>query len=141
MKRLTKKGYLYTDDQFFRDICSLNIAQCLNRLRQYEDTGLTPDQILEIDELYAEKCREVAELQKEAEYGKWIPVEERLPEVPKKNPEFDGKNLELYLVTSRGGGYPFRAFWNGKEFTDGWMKCDVIAWQPLPEPYRPEEPK
>lgn len=67
MKRLTKKGYLYTDDQVFRDICSLNIAQCLNRLRQYEDTGLTPDQILEIDELYAEKCREVAELQKAAE--------------------------------------------------------------------------
>lgn len=141
MKRLTKKGHLYTYDQVFRYICSLNIAQCLNRLRQYEDLELTPDEIMEIDNLYAEKCREVAELQKEAEYGKWIPVEERLPEVPKKNPEFGGNKLELYLVTSRGCVYPFRAFWNGKDFTAGWMKCDVIAWQPLPEPYRPEEPK
>lgn len=67
MKRLTKKGHLYTYDQVFRYICSLNIAQCLNRLRQYEDTGLTPDQICEIDKLYTEKCREVAELQKAAE--------------------------------------------------------------------------
>lgn len=80
-----------------------------------------------------------ADGKKDAENDRWVPVEERLPEVPKENPVFDGKELELYLVTSRGGGYPFRAFWNGKEFTDGWMKCDVTAWQPLPEPYRPEE--
>ena len=80
MKRLTKKGHLYTYDQVFRDFCSLNIVKCLNRLRQYEDTGLTPDQILEIDELYAEKCREVAELQKAAEHGKWIPCSELIRE-------------------------------------------------------------
>ena len=67
MKRLTEKGHFYTEDQVFRNICALNISQCLNRLRQYEDTELTPDQILEIDELYAEKCREVAELQTAAE--------------------------------------------------------------------------
>lgn len=32
------------------------------KLKEYEDTGLTPEQIQEIDKLYAEKCREVAEL-------------------------------------------------------------------------------
>lgn len=31
-------------------------------LKAYEDTGLTPELIREIDRLYAEKCREVAEL-------------------------------------------------------------------------------
>ena len=31
-------------------------------LKNYEDTGLTSEQIREIDHLYAEKCREVAEL-------------------------------------------------------------------------------
>ena len=31
-------------------------------LKAYEDTGLTPEQIREIDRLYAKKCREVAEL-------------------------------------------------------------------------------
>ena len=67
MKRLTEKGHIYTDDQVFRDICSLNISKCLNRLRQYEDTELMPDQIIEIDELYYKKCREVAELKNSSE--------------------------------------------------------------------------
>lgn len=31
-------------------------------LKKYEDTGLTPEQIRQIDDLYAKKCREVAEL-------------------------------------------------------------------------------
>ena len=65
----------------------------------------------------------------------WIPVEERLPEEPKENPEFEGKKIELYLVTVKGTKYPFRAMWNGKFFTDGWSKCNVIAWRHLPEPY------
>ena len=67
----------------------------------------------------------------------WIPVEERLPREPKENPVFDDKPLELYLV-DMGGSYPLRAFWNGKQFTDGWSILNVIAWRPLPEPYRPE---
>lgn len=68
----------------------------------------------------------------------WISVDDRLPEEPKENPEFEGKKIELYLVTVKGTKYPFRAMWNGKFFTDGWSKCNVIAWRPLPEPYRPE---
>ena len=67
----------------------------------------------------------------------WIPVDDRLPEEPKENPVFDDKPLELYLV-DMGGSYPLRAFWNGKEFTDGWSVLKVTAWMPLPEPYRPE---
>ena len=67
---------------------------------------------------------------------RWIPVSERLPEQPKENPVFDGKELELYLVTVDGDAYPFRAFWNGKTFTDGWRAVAVVAWMPLPEPYQ-----
>lgn len=72
---------------------------------------------------------------------RWIPVSERLPDEPKENPIFEGEKIELYLVTVKGADYPFRAFWNGKFFTDGWSKADVTAWRPLPEPYRGEEPK
>ena len=72
---------------------------------------------------------------------RWIPVSERLPDEPKENPIFEGEKIELYLVTVKGADYPFRAFWNGKFFTDGWSKADVTAWRPLPEPYREGEPK
>ena len=36
--------------------------QAVDRLAGYENTGLTSEQILEMDRLYTEKCREVAEL-------------------------------------------------------------------------------
>lgn len=70
---------------------------------------------------------------------KWIPCSERLPEKPKENPAFGGNCLEVYLVTTKYGSYPFRAFWDGINFTDGWQILDAIAWMTLPEPYREEE--
>lgn len=39
-------------------------GEAVDRLSAYEDIGLTPEQLLEIDQLYAEKCKEVAELRK-----------------------------------------------------------------------------
>ena len=38
------------------------VGEPISVLAAYEDTGLTPEQIQEIDRLYAEKCREVEEL-------------------------------------------------------------------------------
>lgn len=40
--------------------------KCFDRLAAYEDIGLTPEQLREVDKLYAEKCKEVAELEKAA---------------------------------------------------------------------------
>lgn len=59
-----------------RDCCDFLTEVC-ERLTQYEEIGLTPEQIRQVDELYAEKCRELAEERKKHE---WIPVEESLPE-------------------------------------------------------------
>lgn len=50
-----------------------------DRLAEYEETGLTPDQIKAIDVLYAMKCKEVASLEK-AMQERWIPCNKRLPE-------------------------------------------------------------
>lgn len=66
----------------------------------------------------------------------WIPCEKELPPPPTENPLFDNRLVELYLVSDRLGDYPFRAFWNGKFFTDGFGKVDAAAWQPLPAPYK-----
>lgn len=38
----------------------VKLYRVLERLQEYENTGLTPEQIIEMDKLYAEKCRELA---------------------------------------------------------------------------------
>ena len=48
-------------------------AMCV--LKNYEDTGLTSEQIREIDRLYAEKCREVAEMRQRETPVKVKPLE------------------------------------------------------------------
>ena len=85
---------------------------------------------------YRELFEEIKNLGGQNMEQRWIPVTERLPEEPEENIYFEGKYLELYLVTERRAAYPFRAFWNGKNFTDGWHKLDVTAWMPLPEVYQ-----
>lgn len=64
----------------------------------------------------------------------WIPVEERLPEEPKFMED-------SYIVQQKNVIDPFSAYWDGKEWTD--VNDDkveeVIAWQPLPEPYKPKK--
>ena len=98
------------------------ILQQKEKLKAYEDIGLTPEEILGRKMLAG-----------------WIPVVERTPEKPKENPLYDNKPLELYLVSVKNTDCVIRAFWNGATFTDGWEKPDVLAWMPLPEPYKEAE--
>lgn len=80
-------------------------------LKHYEDTGLTPEQIVE-----------------QTNAG-WIPVEERLPEE-------DG----TYLCTLDGELCGIEEPFTGMcGIEDGiWDEPDcVLAWRPLPDPYRP----
>lgn len=74
-----------------------------------------------------------------ADSFEWIPVYERLPEPPKENQELDYSPLDVYLVSLNKEDYPFRAFWDGKNFGDGMFKLDVKAWMPLPKPYEDKE--
>ena len=78
------------------------------------------------------------ELVDKADSFEWIPVSERLPEPPRENQELDYSPLDVYLV-SINEGYPFRAFWDGKNFGDGMFKLDVKAWMPLPSPYKEQD--
>ena len=50
MERLTKKGFKWTSESIFRDIDRWSLAECLNKLSAYEDTGLAPEQIVELKE-------------------------------------------------------------------------------------------
>lgn len=96
-----------------------------------EDIASTLNQAADTIEALSEKLAA-------ANFGGWIAVEDKLPPQPKENPIFEGKTLELYLVSTKNTDYAFRAFWNGKFFADGFRKLqNVEAWQPLPEPYHP----
>lgn len=44
---------------------SEKLYTCLEKLMKYEDIGLTPEQLLEIDRMYQEQCRKVAELKEQ----------------------------------------------------------------------------
>ena len=90
------------------------------QLKKYEDTGLTPDHISELDRLYLEKCREVTELKKQKE---WIPVKERLPE----------KGERVLACTE--DGYTV-CYHTGKEWVNA---IYPMAWMPLPAPYKEAE--
>lgn len=73
-----------------------------DRLAEYEDIGLLPEQIKEIDKLYTEKCSEVAQLQKELK--RYRNLEEKcikenyvgIEIMLKKFAEFEAEIHELY---------------------------------------------
>lgn len=48
-----------------------------NRLGAYEDTGLTPEQIREMDRMYAERCKELSNSQKHGGFVGCIECEYR----------------------------------------------------------------
>lgn len=115
-----------------------------------DDEGMTITQLAEngrykdLEEI-AERLANREQAEEQGLPIRWIPCSEQIPEEPEENPLFEGKCLEVYLVTTKYGSseqdkvYPFRAFWNGINFTDGMNILDVIAWMPLPKPYRESE--
>ncbi len=109
-----------------------------DRLMQYEDEYL---KYSKYDGLYVADVLEMLDqlkddLEQDEKENGWIPVSERLPEI-KRNYE------ECYLVTD--GIFCWMAYWTSKKewvFADctncknkiDWT--DVVAWRPLPEPYK-----
>ncbi len=68
----------------------------------------------------------------------WIPVSERLPEVPEGTedvycPEFNVTIKDASKATT------LKYAPDGTWFDDSGEVYNVMAWKPLPEPYRPEE--
>ena len=69
----------------------------------------------------------------------WIPVEERLPEVS-RTPEEDDECPEFNVTIRRAEEATTLKYSPADDtwFDDNGNVYDVIAWRPLPEPYRPE---
>lgn len=101
------------------------------KLKDYEDTGLTPDDVERVNDFERSEAGKLLKvLGEERKKHAWIPVEERLPETGTYLCTLDG---ELCGIDE-----PFTGMCgieNGKWDEEG---C-VIAWMPLPEPYRGED--
>lgn len=91
------------------------------------------------DEKVAHEMLNVVKYFPTVETPHWIPCSERLP----KNPT-DNYNLKEYLVCNARGWVTTISWcdgWNccfdkdGNLYKDNEMK-DIIAWMPLPEPYK-----
>lgn len=109
------------------NILNYKMRDAMLQLAAYEDTGLTPEEIMDGQLLTG-----------------WIPVSERLPKEP-KNPideeegAYDLPNLIEYNVTIADAQEATTLYYAGD---DVWIdNCGnyyhVIAWMPLPEAYRP----
>lgn len=172
MNRLTarnKKGFAYYPQCFQepccgsgcqKDLCGFSERVC-ETLAAYEETGLTPDQIRQMDKLYGEKCQEVNELKRRISEShrqqEWIPVEEQLPDEEKVvlvSQTYSWENFEEAASVTIGRlhsrGENLKPYWEFQyyrpDFKHGTiMDNDIIcpgseyisAWMPLPEPYKP----
>ena len=70
---------------------------------------------------------------------RWIPVSERLPAASEyrngdRYKSMDSNELVPLLVCCDDTEIPFRAFYDGKSWGNGWSKLEVTHWQPLPQP-------
>lgn len=85
-------------------------------LKKYEDTGFTPQEIVDGKMLTG-----------------WIPVEERLPKTE------DGY---AHVMVSMDDGFVCTTDYTDDDGFELWADSgEVFAWMPLPEPYRPESGK
>lgn len=110
----------------------------LYKLKDYEDTGLSPDEVESLNEFENNNAQKyLMELAKH----KWIPVEERLPEVDERSGYYEGnkymKRLEIAYKTDTVEYV--HGYYDGYKWMDKWYDIikNVVAWK-IHEPYRPE---
>lgn len=97
-----------------------DIYNAIAVLEDYENTGITPEQLQVINEEYTKMAKELAEFRKQ---NQWIPVSERLPENGEEVLASDG--TYIYLVEYDA------------DLDAAFGDVDnIVAWTPLPEPYK-----
>lgn len=111
---------------------------CLCKLKDYEDSGLTPEQIYDMDNSFSHMCNIVN--------NKWIPCSKQLPEMHKVPLEYD----EYYMVSDSvlvtdGNDVFILEYEVDDDCCYGWFfegtKCEneITHWMPMPKPCREEE--
>lgn len=110
MERLTERNPSWIDDEMWERACE-------------------PD-CEEIDAVYR-KLKAYEDAEEQGQQGKWIPVSERLPEKSGEYLTWVRYNNEEFMSIEEIDCEGILKKWN---FTG-----EVLAWMPLPEPYRESE--
>lgn len=105
------------------------------KLFEYEETGCSPADVVMLKQLHDNTV-------KKSECQAWIPAAERLPELGLTNP-VTGEYQEYICYMDFGDGvYDIRTLMYSS--CGMWLRGrmdyhpdSVIAWMPLPEPYKP----
>lgn len=146
MNRLTEKIDLTNAKYILKN--EHTDTEAVERLGAYEDTGMTPEDVVRINNFAnSQLAKTIAKLQayertgltpEEIMDGKmltgWIPVEEQLPRETRN--EY-GDPVE-YIVMIDGARMPTVLYYYGNDIwlDDKGTFYDVVAWMPLPEPYK-----
>lgn len=104
------------DEKTEVSIVNYKMRDAMLQLAAYEDTGLTPEQIMDGRLLMG-----------------WISVADRLPETSGVMLE-DEKILIILADGTRTISFYINTVQGKKIFFDGWDTYNPIAWMPLPEP-------
>ena len=105
------------------------------QLKKYEDTGVTPEQLKIIDEEYSRMAHELEMLRQQ---NRWIPVTVKLPDVPigtedDECPEF------IVMIKDACRATMLKYVPDGVWVDDSGEVYPVIAWVPMPEPYKEQK--
>ncbi len=85
-------------------------------------------------------------IERQPKVGEWIPCSERLPELHRVDMQSSG---EYYMISDSviitdGESIGLTKYEVDDDDRKGWLECefegneDVVAWMPLPEPYKGE---
>lgn len=105
----------------------------LRKLKDYEDTGLSPDEVETVNDFTKSQIAHLLKkYQEEKEKHEWIPCSERLPSTGRKVLlQTKGNQMVVAFLDKKNKWYVD----SGDYFcTD--LCAEPIAWQPLPESYK-----
>ena len=104
---------------------------CLKKIREVLEDGMSREEALEEESCkpciyYCEDgyCRHSVNPEQEHRKGQWIDIHDRLPE---------GKTFDSFLVCYENGAVVTEQLWCICDFD---YNEHIVAWMPLPKPYR-----
>lgn len=132
------KGQEEKDNMFTVSVLQ-RCYKLVSELKKYRESGLAPEEIEGLD-YSSNQLRLVNLLEEEQEKHRWIPCSEQLPEDPVPDAFYGLSEMDTYpeyIVMVADAQEPtFLKYAGGGEWYGDGNFYKVIAWMPLPAPYK-----